>query len=61
MDSAQDSDLRPLFGDLSQLKKLSAIKPPLIMDLSSLLEDYYHPRTLLMVCTVYGLALVNPT
>ena len=29
MDSAQDIDLAPFFGDLSQSKKLSEIKPPL--------------------------------
>ena len=27
--SAQDSDLAPFFGDLSQIEKLSEIKPPL--------------------------------
>ena len=29
MQSAQESDLAPLFGDLSQSEKLSEIKPPL--------------------------------
>ena len=29
MDSAQESDLAPFFGDLSQSEKLSEIKPPL--------------------------------
>ena len=28
MQSAQESDLAPLFGDLSQSEKLSEIKPP---------------------------------
>jgi hypothetical protein len=29
VDSAQDRDLAPIFGDLSQSEKLSEIKPPL--------------------------------
>ena len=29
MDSAQGCDLAPIFGDLSQIEKLSEIKPPL--------------------------------
>jgi hypothetical protein len=29
MDSAQDSDLAPFLGDMSQSEKLSEIKPPL--------------------------------
>ena len=31
MDSAQGSDLTPIFGDLNQSEKLSEIKPPLIV------------------------------
>ena len=31
MDSAQESDLAPFFGDLSQSEKLSEIKPPLVL------------------------------
>jgi hypothetical protein len=30
VNSAQDSDLAPFWGDLSQNKKLSKIKPPLL-------------------------------
>ena len=30
VDNAQGCDLAPIFGDLSQSKKLSEIKPPLL-------------------------------
>ena len=36
VDSAQESDFAPIFGDLGQSKKLSEIKPPVVQ--SRLLE-----------------------
>ena len=47
MDSAQESDLAPLFGDLSQNEKLSEIKPPL----AGRCEDCILPLEILQFVT----------
>ena len=47
MDSTQDSDLAPIFGDLSQSEKLSEIKPPLKLYNGSIRGEKGFPRVLL--------------
>ena len=50
MDRAQDSDLVHVLGDLSQSKKLSEIKPPLIDCLTNSFFSFYLDEPL-TICT----------